>query len=232
MDKVCGARSCRRIRNTGKQERNKKILLSSFPNSLCAMRHLLLATRNPHKTAEFAEILGDQFVVRDLSEESELSVIQETGATFEENAILKAVEASQHFADDVVGDDSGLEVDALSGAPGVFSARYAGEGATDAENVAKILGQLMNSDAPSHAARFRCVLVLARRGKVLGIFEGAVEGSIVPVPRGAAGFGYDPIFQPLGCNRTFGELSASDKNKMSHRARAIGSLRAALIAET
>lgn len=194
------------------------------------MHSLLLATRNPHKTQEFAEILGDEFVVRDLSEESEMPVIEETGATFEENAILKAVAASWHFADDVVADDSGLEVDALNGAPGIFSARYAGEGATDATNIAKVLSQLVNSDAGSRAARFRCVLALARGGKVLGIFEGVVEGILIPAPRGAGGFGYDPIFQPLGFEQTFGELSAPEKNKISHRAGAIRLLRAALSA--
>jgi XTP/dITP diphosphohydrolase len=196
------------------------------------VKRLLLATRNPHKTREFAEILGDGFVVRDLSDELDLPVIEETGATFEENAILKAVAASQQFENDIVADDSGLEVDALNGAPGIFSARYAAEGATDAENIAKVLGQLVNSGNTSPAARFRCVLALARRGKVLGVFEGAVEGIIVPGPRGEAGFGYDPIFQPRGYEQTFGELSASEKNKISHRARAIRSLRAALIAET
>lgn len=196
------------------------------------MKQLLLATRNSHKTREFAGILGDEFIVRDLSEESEMPVIEETGATFEENAILKAVAASRHIADDVVADDSGLEVDALNGSPGVFSARYAGEGATDPENIAKLLGQLQSLAATSRAARFRCVLALARRGKVLGIFEGAVEGVIVRVPRGASGFGYDSIFQPLGFEQTLGELSASEKNKISHRAGAIRSLRAALLAGT
>lgn len=196
------------------------------------MKQLLLATRNPHKTREFADILGDEFVVRDLSEESELPVIEETGATFEENAILKAVAASRHFAEDVVADDSGLEVDALNGAPGVFSARYAGEGATDEENIAKLLRRLLNHDDASRAARFRCVLALARGGKVLGVFEGTVEGIIVSAPRGATGFGYDPVFQPRGYEQTFGELSVGEKNKISHRAGAIRSLRAALRAGT
>ena len=140
------------------------------------MKQLLLATRNRHKTQEFAEILGDEFVVRDLSGELELPVVEETGATFEENAILKAVAASRHFPEDVVADDSGLEVEALNGAPGIFSARYAGEGATDAENIAKLLGQLATSGGASRVARFRCVLARARQGKVLAIFHGAVEG--------------------------------------------------------
>jgi XTP/dITP diphosphohydrolase len=193
---------------------------------------LLLATRNRHKTREFAEILGDEFAVRDLSEELELPVIQETGSTFEENAVLKAVAASKHFPELVVADDSGLEVDALNGAPGVFSARYGGEGATDTENIAKLLAALPSSDAASRAARFRCVLALACSGKVLGVFEGTVEGAVISRPRGTAGFGYDPIFQPQGYDRTFGELPASEKNTMSHRARAIRSLRAALLAQT
>jgi XTP/dITP diphosphohydrolase len=196
------------------------------------MRQLLLATRNPHKTREFAEILGDEFVVRDLSGELDLPAVEETGATFEENAVLKAVATSKHFPQLVVADDSGLEVDALNGAPGVYSARYAGERATDAENIAKVLGQLVSSGAGSRAARFRCVLARARQGKVLGIFEGAVEGIIVSAARGAEGFGYDPIFQPRGYDRTFSELSAREKNTLSHRARAIQAMRAALLAET
>ncbi len=107
------------------------------------MHPLLLATRNPHKTREFAEILGAEFVVRDLSGESELPVIEETGDTFAENAALKAVTTSKQFPGVVVvGDDSGLEVDALNGAPGVYSARYAGEGASDQQNVAKLLAEL------------------------------------------------------------------------------------------
>jgi XTP/dITP diphosphohydrolase len=195
------------------------------------VKQLLLATRNRHKTQEFAEILGDEFVVRDLSGELELPVVEETGATFEENAILKAVAASRHFPE-VVADDSGLEVEAVNGAPGIFSARYAGEGATDAQNIAKLLGQLATSGGASRVARFRCVLARARHGKVLGIFQGAVEGIIVSAPRGTDGFGYDPIFQPLGYDRTFGELSAREKNRMSHRARAIHAMRAALLAGT
>ncbi|PZR76105.1 MAG: non-canonical purine NTP pyrophosphatase, RdgB/HAM1 family [Chthoniobacterales bacterium] len=197
------------------------------------MFQLLLATRNSHKTREFAQILGDEFALRDLTSAPGFGEIEETGATFEENAILKAVAASKHFAETVVGDDSGLEVDALKGAPGIFSARYAGAGATDADNVAKLLAELRagNSNAVPPSARFRCALALARAGKVIGVFEGVVEGTIVSAPRGAEGFGYDPIFQPLGFDQTFAELSASEKNKISHRARAIRSLRTALISK-
>ena len=193
------------------------------------MERLLLATRNPHKTREFAEILGENFVVRDLAEELDLPVIQETGSTFAENAILKAVATSRQFHELVVADDSGLEVDALNGAPGVYSARYAGN-VSDSENVAKLLAELEKhpNDRP-RSARFRCVLALAREGRVLGTFEGAVEGIIVKRPRGSDGFGYDPVFQPTGWNRTFAEISPAEKNRISHRARAIQLLRADLL---
>ena len=192
---------------------------------------LLLATHNSHKTREFAEILGGEFAVRDLSGELELPVIEETGATFAENAALKAMATSKQFPGAmVVGDDSGLEVDALKGAPGVYSARYAGEGASDTENVAKLLAELReHAGSQPSAARFRCVLALAKEGELLGSFEGVVEGTIVDVPRGADGFGYDPVFQPNGSTSTFAELSAARKNEISHRARAIHLLRANLL---
>jgi XTP/dITP diphosphohydrolase len=195
------------------------------------IRQLLLATRNAHKTREFAEILGPEFGVHDLSTETETPVIAEIGETFAENAILKALAVSKQFPDLlVVADDSGLGVDALNGVPGVYSARYAGPGATDQGNIARLLSELRRcaSRAP-FAARFRCVLALARNGKLAETFEGAVEGEIVDPPRGAGGFGYDPVFQPVGFTQTFGELPADEKNKISHRARAIRLLRAALI---
>jgi XTP/dITP diphosphohydrolase len=197
------------------------------------MHQLLLATRNSHKTREFAEILGNEFEVRDLADVAEVPAVEETGLTFEENAILKAVETSKHFQGLVVADDSGLAVDALHGAPGIYSARYAGECATDAENVAKILGELAGCDpaAGQPAARFHCALALAQDGKILATFAGAIEGRIVRTPRGSAGFGYDPVFEPSGFTRTFGELSSAEKNRISHRARAIRTLRAALIAK-
>lgn len=193
------------------------------------MHHLLLASRNAHKTREFIEILGEGFEVRDLSEARGFNPAEETGFTFEENAILKAVDASKHFPDLVVADDSGLEVDALEGAPGVFSARYAGEDTTDAENVAKLLRELSSREAP-WPARFHCCVALARAGEILATFEGAVEGTIVNSPRGTKGFGYDPVFKPLGFDQTFAELSPADKNRISHRARAISALRVALLA--
>jgi XTP/dITP diphosphohydrolase len=196
------------------------------------MHQLLLATRNSHKTREFAEILGDGFHVRDLADVAELPVVEETRLTFEANAILKAVEMSKHFPELVVADDSGLEVDALQGAPGIYSARYAGEHATDAANIAKLLAELTRRDPAPYSARFRCSLALARQGEVLGIFEGVIEGTIVGEPRGSAGFGYDPVFQPRGFEQTFAELSPVEKNRISHRARAIRLLRTALLAKS
>ena len=193
------------------------------------MPQLLLATRNPHKTREFSEMLGADFVIRDLSKETQAPVIDETGSTFEQNAILKAVGISRQFPGLVVADDSGLEVDALNGAPGVFSARYAGATATDQSNVAKLLEELSarRGDQP-FTARFRCVLALAQGNDVLGTFEGAVEGTIVDGPRGSNGFGYDPIFQPIGFDRTFAQLLADETNRISHRAAAVRLLREAL----
>jgi XTP/dITP diphosphohydrolase len=193
------------------------------------MRQLLLATRNAHKTREFSEILGDEFVLRDLSGEPEAPAVEETGATFAENAVLKAIAISKRFPDLVVADDSGLEVDALNGAPGVYSARYAGASANDKDNIARLLSALRESGEPGpFSGRFRCVLALARGGELLKTFEGVVEGTIVDPPRGTSGFGYDPAFQPAGSAKTFAELLAREKNSVSHRARAIRLLRTAL----
>jgi XTP/dITP diphosphohydrolase len=190
---------------------------------------LLLATRNAHKTREFSEILGNEFVVRDLSGEQDAPEIEETGVTFAENAILKAIAISRRFPGLVVGDDSGLEVDALDGAPGIYSARYSGPGAKDCENISRLLSELhkLSIQGP-YSARFLCVLALARDGELLDTVEGVVEGTIVEPPRGAGGFGYDPVFQPAGLAQTFGEVGPETKNRMSHRANAIRLLRAAL----
>jgi len=196
------------------------------------MHQFLLATRNSHKTREFAEILGDGFDVHDLADVVELPVVEETGLTFKANAILKAVETSKHFPELVVADDSGLQVDGLDGAPGIYAARYAGEHATDEANIAKLLAELTRRDPAPRSACFRCFLALARQGEVLGIFEGVIEGAIVNAPRGSAGFGYDPVFQPQGFKQTFAELSPVEKNRISHRARAIRLLRTALLAQS
>ncbi len=191
------------------------------------MIELLFATRNAHKTKEIQEILGPQFQVNDLAEHPEIPHIAEIGRTFEDNAILKAVAVWKLVPGFVVADDSGLEVDALGGAPGIYSARYAGAAASDGEKIEKLLEELERVGAPKDArrARFRCVLALARKGEVLGVFEGVVEGQIADQPRGSGGFGYDPIFVANGFKRTFGELEPAEKNQLSHRARALEKLR-------
>jgi XTP/dITP diphosphohydrolase len=189
---------------------------------------LLLATRNPHKTREFRELLGKNFKLIDLTALPEIATPEETGRTFEENATLKAIAASLNRL--VIADDSGLEVDALDREPGIYSTRYAGKNASDAENVEKLLRELRarNVADEKRSARFRCVIALARSGKVLGIFEGVVEGNIVDPPRGGGGFGYDPVFQPKEFQQTFAEMPPELKNKISHRGQAIAALRAGL----
>ncbi len=172
-------------------------------------------------------MLGADWEVIDLTAHPEIPSPEETGETFEENAAIKALAAAERFDGMVLSDDSGLEVDALDHAPGVRSARYAGENATDADNRARLLKELEGAGARGKArtARFRCVMVLAEAGKVLGTFEGAVEGIIVNQEKGSGGFGYDPLFVPEGYCETFGQLPAEVKNQLSHRARALAKVR-------
>ena len=186
------------------------------------MHRLLLATRNRHKTGELAALLGPGFQVEDLSAHPDMPEIEETGATFAENAALKALAASRHFGDGVLvlADDSGLEVDALGGAPGVRSARYAGEGASDRQNLDLLLERLGGN--PQRNARFRCAIAIAQNGALAATFDGACEGRIITQPRGGNGFGYDPVFVPEGESLTFAELPAEVKNRLSHRAKATG----------
>jgi len=194
----------------------------SFRIARCVL-HLVLATRNSHKTREFADILGPGFRVTDLRGSSDVPSVEETGTTFEENAVLKAVTASRALATLVVADDSGLEVEALDDAPGIRSARYAGQGATDQDNIAKLLRDLRG--ARDRGAHFSCVIAMACRGEVKGIFQGRVSGSIALRPQGNEGFGYDPLFIPTGFTQSFGELGAEQKNQISHRAVAIARFR-------
>ena len=197
------------------------------------MKRLLFASRNAHKTREIQQILGPEFEVRDLSAYPKISETVESGESFEENAKLKAIAVSKKMPGLVIADDSGLEVEVLDGAPGIYSARYAGAKATDKENIDRLLGQLGRIDAKKRdqrRARFRCVLALARNGQMLGTFEGITDGIIVDQPRGSRGFGYDPIFVPKGFGHTFAELPAELKNRISHRAQAIRVLAAKLTA--
>ena len=190
------------------------------------MIELVVATRNRHKTREIQHILGPEFRVRDLGAHPEVSQFRESGTSFEENAKLKALAGSRQLPALVIGDDSGLEVDALGGAPGIYSARYAGANATERDKIDKLIRELarVRATEDGRRARFRCVVTLARNGNLLGTFEGIVEGSIADEARGDSGFGYDPIFVPDGFEQTFGELPTEVKNTISHRAKAIRAL--------
>ena len=180
------------------------------------MQKLLVATGNSHKTDEIRAILGAGYVVSDLKAHPELPEVEETGSTFLENATLKAVEISKQVEGLILSDDSGLEVDALGGEPGVYSSRYAGEAGNDEANNKKLLHELQGKD--NRKARFRCVMVLAQDGEVLTSFDGAVEGRMLSELHGEGGFGYDPLFVPDGYDQTFSQLSEGIKNQLSHRA--------------
>lgn len=184
---------------------------------------LVLATHNSNKMREFAELLGGQFCIRDLSALRDLPEIAETGRSFEENAAIKARTISKLCRDEVViADDSGLEVGALGGAPGVFSARYSGERAKDEENVSKLLRELR--DVTDRSAGFQCVIAVAKNGELLTTIAGRIAGMLTQSPRGKNGFGYDPIFVPEGFTETFAELAPATKNTISHRAAAVRGL--------
>jgi XTP/dITP diphosphohydrolase len=185
------------------------------------MQTLLVATWNTHKTKEIGQILGSSWTVHDLTAVVDAPRVTETGSTFAENAALKAVVISESFPELVLADDSGLAVDALNGEPGVRSARFAGEDATDAQNRSKLIGLLKTLPAREFPARFQCEMVLARKGEIQGSFSGTVEGVVVPFERGDHGFGYDPMFIPAGYDKTFAELPSEIKNNLSHRARAL-----------
>ena len=191
-------------------------------------QRLLLATRNANKTREVREILGDAWEVEDLTARPDVPDVEETGETCEENARLKAVAGSAHYDGWVLADDSGLEVDALGGAPGVRSARFAGDNADMAENRALLLEKLREVRGKERGGRFHCVLALAKGGEVLRVFHGTIEGVITPAERGSGGFGYDPLFVPEGSCRTFAEMAGAQKHALSHRGRALAALAAYL----
>ncbi len=183
---------------------------------------LTIATRNAHKAQEIAAILPAHFSVHTLADYPTLPDVDETGSTFAENAALKACTISAALPGLVLADDSGLCVDALGGAPGVYSARYAGEHGNDAANNAKLLADLaaMPAGTPG-TARFMCAMCLAEGGQIKAEFIGKVEGSITANPAGEHGFGYDPLFVPTGYTCTMAELPAEEKNRISHRADAL-----------
>ena len=192
------------------------------------MKELIIATQNAHKAAEIAAILPPTCTIRTLSDFPELPAPEETGHTFAQNAAQKALAISAQLGDSwVLADDSGLCVDALGGSPGILSARYAGEHGNDAANNRKLLAELaaLPGLAP-FSARFVCAMCLAMGGQVRAEFLGELHGHITLQPRGAHGFGYDPLFIPAGYTSTLAELPASEKNAISHRARALQQLAA------
>ncbi len=186
------------------------------------MTVLVLATGNPGKIKECEAFLGPAgFTVLGLDALTDLTPIEETGATFAANARLKAEGYSLRTPHLVLADDSGLEVDALGGGPGVLSARYGGPDLTDPERCTAILAALAQTPDDKRTARFRCVLALAKAGKTLATFDGAVEGTILREPRGSNGFGYDPIFFHAPSGRAFAELTREEKERVSHRGNAL-----------
>ena len=189
---------------------------------LSPLPRLLIATANRHKTEEFRALLGGFAEVEDLTTHPHLPPVEETGITFEENSAIKAIAAARATGLPALADDSGLEVDALGGEPGVQSARYSGAGANDASNRRKLLEELARlPESAPRTARFRCVLTLASAaGEILGSWSGSVEGRIIDSEKGDGGFGYDPLFIPEGYELTFAELPSETKNQLSHRARA------------
>jgi XTP/dITP diphosphohydrolase len=186
---------------------------------------ICIATRNRHKVEEMAPALAPLWEVKCSADYPGIDEeIEETGDTFLANATIKAVVTSQAVPDYVLADDSGLEVDALDGAPGVFSARYGGIPSSTEKNNAKLLEELARTGAmmpEQRKARYRCVLVLAKEGKALASFDGVCEGTIAPGPKGTNGFGYDPLFIPDGYVKTFGQLTDKTKTNLSHRALAL-----------
>jgi len=185
---------------------------------------LCIATRNKNKVQEMTPALAPFWEVKSSADYPDVEEIEETGDTFLTNASLKAVTTSRFIPDYVLADDSGLEADALDGAPGVFSARYGGIPSSTEKNNAKLLQELNRVQAltpQQRAARYRCVLVLAKEGEVLATFDGVCEGTITMEPKGTQGFGYDPLFIPQGYARTFGQLSEKTKNGLSHRGLAL-----------
>ena len=187
---------------------------------------IFCATTNAGKLREFLRSLPAAFDLTPLPDLKQIEPPEETGKTFEENAILKAIYYSRRAAELLFAEDSGLEVDALDKAPGVYSARFSGPDATDESNNALLLERLQGVE--NRAARYVAVIALARGESIIGTFRGEVEGQITEEPRGANGFGYDPLFfyPPFGC--TFGEASAEQKMSVSHRSLAIEAMAAAL----
>ncbi|WP_096153112.1 MULTISPECIES: XTP/dITP diphosphatase [Bacillus] len=186
------------------------------------MKELIIATNNKGKVKEFQNIFSAKgYSVKSLKDFPEIQDVEETGTTFEENALLKATEVSKTLNVVVIADDSGLEVDALDGEPGVYSARYAGNEKSDEANIDKVLEKLQGVPAEKRTARFVCVLAVAMPDGESFTVRGTCEGFIASERKGENGFGYDPIFYIKEIDKTMAQLSKEEKNKISHRARAI-----------
>lgn len=182
---------------------------------------LVFATHNPNKLREVQQILESGFDLLSLNDLKLSEEIPETESTLEGNALLKARYIKKHFGHDVFADDTGLEVDALNGAPGVFSARYAGEQKNSEDNIDKLLRKLEGKS--NRKAQFRTAIALII-GEKEWLFDGIAEGEIKHARSGASGFGYDPVFCPSGYSQTFAEMSSQEKNRISHRGKAVEKL--------
>lgn len=185
------------------------------------IKELVFATNNDHKLEEVKEVVKNHFKILSLKDINCHEDIEETGTTLEENALIKARYVKEKYGYDCFGDDTGLEVEALNGEPGVYSARYAGDAHNSKANIAKLLKALDGED--NRKARFRTVIALILDGKEY-LFDGVVTGSIGTEEKGSAGFGYDPVFKPEGHEQTFAQLGMDVKNDISHRARATKAL--------
>ncbi len=186
-------------------------------------RVLVLGTRNPKKLGELVELLAPQgFVLKTLADFPAAIEVAETGDSFAANAALKATVQAQHLGQWVLGEDSGLAVDALGGAPGIYSARFSGEGATDEKNNRLLLEKLGHVSLENRTAHYVCSAALSDpSGRVRATSEGLCRGRILLAPAGSGGFGYDPLFEIVECHRTFGELAPAVKGVLSHRSRAL-----------
>ncbi len=191
------------------------------------MKDILIATKNKGKAKDFESIFGPLgYTVKTLDDVASHLDVEETGSTFEENAILKAEALANELSTIVIADDSGLEVDALNGEPGIYSARYAGEAKSDDANMDKLLANLEGVPAEDCTARFVCAIALAQPGKETVTYRGTCEGVIAKERRGEYGFGYDPIFFVPAQNKMMAELTPEQKSAISHRGAAIQKLRA------
>lgn len=189
------------------------------------MKEIIIATKNKGKAKDFEALLEPMgYKVLTLHDVAPHMDVEETGDTFEDNAILKAVAIAEELQATVIADDSGLEIDALGGEPGVFSARYSGEEKNDSSNIDKVLQKMVQVREDDRTARFRCVLALAAPGKETQLFEGVCQGLITKERKGDNGFGYDPIFYVPSLDKTMGQMKPEEKAAISHRGNAIREL--------